>query len=199
MAEVPLNEAIKGKDVEVEWMPYELRPYPNETLKPEGDYLQSTWKNFVYPMADQFGVKIVLPHVSPQPHTHLAFEGFQFAKEHGKGNEYNHRMFTAFFQDELDIGNIEVLTKVAAELSLDQNAFQVSLETRKYKDVHKEALRHAYNEAEIQAVPTFKIGNTILSGARQKEMIEKAIEEEMIRKNGKSDSNGFACGPEGCS
>ena len=26
-----------------------------------------------------------------------AFEGFQFAKEHGKGNEYNHRVLEAFF------------------------------------------------------------------------------------------------------
>jgi predicted DsbA family dithiol-disulfide isomerase len=60
--------------VEVEWMPYELRPYPNETLKPEGDYLQTTWKNYVYPMADRFGIKMVLPNVSPQPYTHLAFE-----------------------------------------------------------------------------------------------------------------------------
>ena len=32
LAEIPLQEAIRGKDVEVEWMPFELRPYPNETL-----------------------------------------------------------------------------------------------------------------------------------------------------------------------
>lgn len=91
-------------------MPFELRPYPTPTLKPEGDYLQNGWKNNVYPTAERFGVKIILPNVSPQPYTHLAFEGFQYAKEYGKGNNYNHRVLKAFFQEEQDIGKVEVLT-----------------------------------------------------------------------------------------
>lgn len=75
LVEKPLEEVIKGKDVEVEWMPYELRPYPNETLKPEGDYLQNTWKQSVYPMAERMGIDIILSKVSPQLNTNLAFEG----------------------------------------------------------------------------------------------------------------------------
>ena len=71
-------------------MPFELRPYPNETLRPEGEYLQRAWTKSVYPIARQMGVAIKLPTVSPQPHSHLAFEGFQYANEHGRGNEYNH-------------------------------------------------------------------------------------------------------------
>ena len=51
--------------VEVEWMPFELRPYPTPTLEPEGDYLQSGWRDSVYPMAERMGVRIVLPSVSP--------------------------------------------------------------------------------------------------------------------------------------
>lgn len=30
IGEAPLKEAIKGKDVEVEWMPFELRPQGTE-------------------------------------------------------------------------------------------------------------------------------------------------------------------------
>jgi len=84
LAEFPLQEAIKGKDVEVEWMPFELRPYPKPTLRPEGEYLQRAWSQSVFPLARFMGVPIVLPSVSPQPHTHSAFEGFQYAKDHGK-------------------------------------------------------------------------------------------------------------------
>lgn len=160
-------------------MPYELRPYPTETLEPEGDYLQTTWNSSVYPMADRLGVNIVLPSVSPQPHTHLAFEGYQYAKEHGKANEYNHRMFTAFFQDELDIGNIDVLTKLAGELGLNQEEYRTALETRKYKEVHQKALQHVYEEANIQAVPTFIIGDTELRGARPREVLEQIIDDEL--------------------
>jgi hypothetical protein len=41
--------------------------------------------------------------VSPHPYTDLAFEGFHFAKEHGKGSEYHTRVFQAFFQEEQNI------------------------------------------------------------------------------------------------
>jgi len=41
LAEGPLNEAINELDGDavVEWMPFELRPHPTPTLKPEDDYL----------------------------------------------------------------------------------------------------------------------------------------------------------------
>src|SRR5215204_5868706 len=54
-----------GKDVEVEWMPFELRPYPNETLRSEGVYLQRAWRQSVYPLAQKMGVPIKLPAISP--------------------------------------------------------------------------------------------------------------------------------------
>src|ERR1700730_2996303 len=120
-------------------MPFELRPYPNETLRPEGDYLQRGWKNSVYPIARQMGVPIKMPTVSPQPHSHMAFEGFQYAKEHGKGNDYNHRVLTAFFVESQDIGDIGVLTKLAGEVGLDQTKFEAALKTRKYREAHQRA------------------------------------------------------------
>lgn len=182
-------------------MPFELRPYPTETLKPEGDYLQTTWKNSVYPMADHFGVKMVLPRVSPQPYTHLAFEGYQYAKEKGKGNEYNHRMLKAFFQEEQDIGSIDVLTKLAGELELNEQEYHEVLETRKYKEVHQKALQHAYSEANIQAVPTFFIGDTKVQGMRSKDDLVQIIEDEMAKKKKIVDLNfeGMVCGPDRCS
>src|SRR5688572_5042849 len=116
LAEFPLREAVKGRDVEVEWMPFELRPEPHETLRPEGDYLRAAWERSVYPIARRMGVPITLPRVSPQPHTHLAFEGYQFAKECGKGNEYNRRVLEAFFVEGKDIGDAGVLTELAGEV-----------------------------------------------------------------------------------
>lgn len=198
LAEQPLEEAIKGKDVEVEWIPYELRPYPNETLKPEGDYLQSTWKQSVYPMAERMGVDIVLPKVSPQPYTHLAFEGYQYAKEKGKAYEYNHRILRAFFQEEQDIGDIDVLTKLAVEVGLDEKEYREALETRKFKEVHQKGLENTYNEANISAVPTFVIGDTVLAGVRSKETLEEVIHDEINKQKPDIQINGMACGIDGC-
>ncbi|WP_053362621.1 DsbA family oxidoreductase [Bacillus sp. FJAT-27251] len=198
LAEKPLEEAVKGKDVEIEWMPYELRPYPNETLKPGGDYLQNTWRQSVYPMAENMGIKIVLPKVSPQPHTHLAFEGFQYAKEKGKGNEYNDRMLRAFFQEEQDIGSIDVLTKLAGEIGLDEKEYKEALTARRYKEAHQQALKHAYEEANITAVPTFIIGDTKLAGMRSKETLEQIIEDELKKQKPQILMEGMSCGIDGC-
>jgi len=62
------------------------------------------------------GISIVLPSVSPQPNTHLAFEGYQYAKEKGKSHEYHHRTMCAFFQESLNIGDIDVLAKLTSEI-----------------------------------------------------------------------------------
>lgn len=188
---------MKGKDVSIEWMPFELRPWPNETLEPSGDYLQRAWSENVLPTAEQFGVKMVLPNVSPQPHTHLAFEGFQFAKEQGKGSAYNHRMFTAFFQESQDIGDVEVLTKLAGEIGLDTAEFRRALEERRYKEAHQAALRHAYDEAKINVVPTFIIGERVMRGLYTQQGLERVIEEE-IRNQSHLIPPGLVCDADGC-
>src|SRR3954469_18769207 len=99
------------------------------------------------------GVPIKLPTVFPQPHSHMAFEGFQYAREHGRGNEYNHRVLEAFFVESKDIGDIGVLTNLAGEVGLDEREFGEALRTRKYRDAHRRALRHAYEEAGVTGVP----------------------------------------------
>ncbi len=160
-------------------MPFELRPEPHETLRPDGDYLRTAWERSVYPLARRMGVPIRLPQVSPQPHTHLAFEGYQFAKERGKGNEYNHRVLEAFFVEGRDIGDIDVLTELAGEVGLDRAAFAEALKTRKYREAHQHALRHAYEEAGVSGVPMFVIGDRVLAGLQSRETLEAAITQAM--------------------
>jgi predicted DsbA family dithiol-disulfide isomerase len=165
-------------------MPFELRPEPNPTLRPEGEYLQRAWSQSVYPIARRMGVLINLPPVSPQPHTHLAFEGYQYIKEHGKGNEYNHRVLEALFVEGQDIGQIDVLTRLAGEVGLNEKEFEEALRTRKYREAHRRALRHAYEEAGVTGVPMFVIGGQVLTGLQDRETLEAVIEEELARRGG---------------
>jgi predicted DsbA family dithiol-disulfide isomerase len=48
-------------------------------------------------MAEKLGVNMKLPSVSPYPYTNLAFQELEFAKDQGKGDEYNDAVFRAFF------------------------------------------------------------------------------------------------------
>lgn len=177
-------------------MPFELRPYPQPTLRPEGEYLQRAWSQSVYPLARHLGVTIRLPVVSPQPHTHPAWEGFQFAQQQGRGNEYNHRVLTAFFVDGLDIGQTDVLAELAAEVGLDKGAFRAALDSRRYAAAHRAALQHAYEEAGITGVPAFAIGDRMLVGVQTREALEEAIT-NAARRQPLADT-GAVCGPEGC-
>jgi predicted DsbA family dithiol-disulfide isomerase len=124
------------------------------------------------------GVPISLPPVSPQPHTHLDFEGYQYAKEHGKGNEYNHRVLKPFFVEGQDIGQIDVLTRLGGEVGLNQQEFEEALRTRKYREAHQQALRHAYEEAGVTGVPMLVIGSRVLTGLQDRETLEAVIEEQ---------------------
>jgi predicted DsbA family dithiol-disulfide isomerase len=161
-------------NIEVDWKPFELRPYPTPTLRSEDDYLPRIWEQAVYPMARQLGVDIQLPTISPQPHTHLAFEGFQYAREKGKGEAYTLRMFEAFFKEDRDIGDIGVLTQLAAELGLDATEFGQALDQRSYQEAHRRELQEVYRLG-IQAVPSFKIGENYYQGVLPKEQLKKII------------------------
>jgi predicted DsbA family dithiol-disulfide isomerase len=134
------------------------------------------------------GVKIRMPQVSPQPHTHLAFEGYQYAKEHAKGSEYNHRVLKAFFVESQDIGDIGVLTRLVGEVGLNDKEFEAALRSRKYREPHRQALRHAFEEAGVTGVPMFVIGDQVLTGLQGKETLERVIEGELIGR-GRTASN----------
>jgi predicted DsbA family dithiol-disulfide isomerase len=161
-------------------MPFELRPYPTPTLRPEGSYLQTAWAHSVYPLAAAMGVDIRLPSVSPQPYTRRAFEGLEFAKGHGRAHEYNSAVMRAFFQRSEDIGNPDVLAEIAAEAGLDAEAFRRALDTRKYESRVGELLRHATEEVGVTGVPLFLIGDVRLSGVQSRERLELAIDSLQI-------------------
>ncbi|EJQ91746.1 DsbA family oxidoreductase [Bacillus cereus] len=191
----PLDEVVKEKDVEVEWMPFELRPSPSPKIDPRTQpRVMEAWNSFIYPTARKLGLEIKLPHL--RSYTHLAFEGYQFAKEHGKGNEFHHRVFITHFQEEQSIEDIEVLTKLAEEVGLSHDAFKEALVSRKYRERHQEALRHAHQEAQIMAVPTFIIGDEVIQGFTSKERLAKAIDQE-IEKNKKNELDGLQCSIDG--
>ena len=161
--ESALTEATRDLDVDVRWRPFELRPEPTPTLRPEDDYLPNVWKKSVYPLAHRLGVPLSLPSISPQPYTRLAHEGFQFAKKAGKALEYNARVFHAFFQEDRDIGDLAELTKLAGEIGLDESSFRAALESGEFAKFHKQSLKKAM-EFGVNSVPSVFIDGKALQG-----------------------------------
>src|SRR5690606_10693916 len=88
LVEPAIEELKRERDVEVTIRPFELRPDPVPTLRPEDEYLPRVWKDSVHPMADRVGVPVTLPSVSPQPRTERAFMVLQLAQEQGRAEAY---------------------------------------------------------------------------------------------------------------
>ncbi|MFD4016393.1 DsbA family oxidoreductase [Streptomyces sindenensis] len=197
LAEGPIEEAIKdvGVEVDVEWMPFELRAHPQPTLRPEDEYLPAVWERAVYPMARRLGVDITLPTVSPQPYTALAFEGYQYAAEHGLGDAYNQRMFRAFFQEDQDLGEVDVLAALAVGIGLDEAGFRAALADGTYRARHQEALREAAAH-QVRSVPTLLVGDIRIEGVPRPAQLRKAILDARARQTEEA-GYGAACGIDG--
>jgi hypothetical protein len=71
------------------------------------------------------------------------------------------------------------LTRLAGEVGLNEKEMEEALRTRKYREAHRRALRHAYEEAGVTGVPMFVIGDQVLTGLQDRETLEAVIEEEL--------------------
>lgn len=179
-AKIPLLEAVKGKDVVIEWLPYELTQEPAPRVDTYNDSIRrNKWAESLVPVVEALGIDMKLPpKVIPRPYTRLAFEGFHYAKEHGCGDAYNDRMYTAYFIEEQDIGDLDVLCKLASEVLLDPADFRSALENGTYTQLQKETVSYAQDKLNIQSVPTIFIGEKQLEGGiYTKEEFERIIEE----------------------
>ncbi len=132
--EQPLLDRIEKEfagAVEITWRAL-LRPDPEPTLDPKGEYLREIWARAVYPMADQRGMILRLPPV--QPRSRLAHEAVAFARARGKATELNEALFQAFFVSGDDIGELDIILRHAAGLGLEVATLRRALTERVYRD-----------------------------------------------------------------
>ena len=170
-------------DIEVMWRAFELRPEPVPTLDPKGDYLQRAWSTSVYPLAERLGMKMKLPPL--QPRSRLAHEAAHWARTQGRFDDYHAAIFRALFERGEDIGDIGVLTSLAADLGLDADSLRAALEKHEFE---KSVLQDEQEAARIgvSGVPAFVADRTAAaSGVQSVESLQKLIQHVMNGENGK--------------
>ena len=176
LVEPALEELRRDRDVTVNIRPFELRPDPVPTLRPEDDYLPRVWNDLVYPMAERIGIPIRLPSVSPQPRTEKAFLVLQLAHEHNIAGTYSQAMFQAFFQDDRDIGDEEVIVDVSRTLGLEATSVREAMASPARKRQHQADLAYATETMRITAVPGIVIDGTPLQGTPSATRLKKAVD-----------------------
>jgi len=144
-------------DVQVVWCSYELRPEPEPTLDPKGDYLARAWRESVYPLAAKLGITMRLPPV--QPRTRLAHEAAHWARRRGRFEDYNAALFRAFFERGEDIGREDVLAGLAEAVGLDGRDLRAALAEHRFEENVLADMRGA-EKFLLRAVPAFVAGES---------------------------------------
>lgn len=160
-----------------------MRPEPVPTLDPNGEYLRRVWHGSVYPLAARLGVTMRLPPV--QPRSRLAHQAAHWARSLGKFDEYNAAVFRAFFERGEDIGETEVLLRLAADTGLDPSGLRGALEAREFEPGVLADEREA-EELGVGGVPAFVADRRqALSGVQPLERLRELVEQaRALRKEG---------------
>jgi predicted DsbA family dithiol-disulfide isomerase len=145
--------------IQIEWLPFELRPAPEALPNPRGTYIRDHWRDHVYGLAAAHEVEI---HVPPyQPRSTLALGLHSWAEEKDRGRAYRAAAHHAFFIDGLNLGDEGVLRKVAEDAGLDvDSAVAAAWEPDRLSDlqaVREEALRIG-----VYGVPTIATQEEVL-------------------------------------
>ena len=188
VAKEALRQAMAetGITPDITWHPYELTPEPKPQVDTYHDEKRKAGYQRLVEPCKKLGLDMKLPpNVVPRPRTRLAFEGWYYACEQGKGEEYNELMYRAYFIDELDIGDIAVLVKLAESLGLDGEAYKTAVLSGKYSAQEQAACDHARNVLEIKGVPAVYInGEKIALQSFDKEEMIELLQNEERRKEG---------------
>lgn len=109
-----------------------------------------------------------------QPRSRLAHEAAAWAQRAGRFDEMNEAIFRALFERGEDIGDMEVLARLASSAGLDGEELKTALERRELLDrvLEDERLATAYG---LRGVPAFVAGGTVLFGVQSADALEEFI------------------------
>src|SRR5437762_2720836 len=132
--------------VEVEWLPFELRPAPKPLLEPRGDHLRVDWTQHVYRRALALGIEIHLPRY--QPRSTLPLAACLWAAEQGQLRNFKHAVYESFFCEGEDISTDSEIARAAERTGLDPARAVAAA----YSPAYFERIREVRGEAEAAGI-----------------------------------------------
>jgi len=137
--------------VEVEWLPFELRPAPRPLLEPRGDHLRTDWTRHVYRRALERGIEIHLPRY--QPRSTLPLAACLWAGDGGALREFKHALYEAFFCEGEDIATDAEIARAAERVGLDpERAVEAAYSAELHAGIG--AIRREAEAAGVRGVPS---------------------------------------------
>ena len=157
-------------DFELEWHGFQIHPdwpaegIPADKLREAGDAAarKATWER-ITAMADSVGFSMKPPAMLTNSRAALA--ATEFARESGRDEALEERIYRAYFNDGENIGDASVVARLAGEAGLDAAEVADAIRSPKY-EMRLKNNSLAANQRGVSGVPTFFIGEYPLVGAQ---------------------------------
>lgn len=164
----------------LEWTGFQIHPEWPAAGMAAADYRRGVdpeTRRMMWARIASLGETVGLKMKSPEllANSRLALEAAEFAKECGKAEVFEERVFRAYFNENLNIGSQGVLGELAAEVGLDRDELNLALESKRYEQ-RLDDNAHAAHERGVDGVPTFFVGNYPLVGAQSEQVMRQILQ-----------------------
>jgi predicted DsbA family dithiol-disulfide isomerase len=189
-----LEQLTEEFEVDFDAFAYDLRP----GIPPEGMPREQASRGRTYPpgyidnliqTARDSGIEMKRPPLIPN--TRKAHEATEFAKDAGRLLPFHRAVFRAYWEREENIGDVDILCRVAEECGIDAGRLREALSDGRYTSQIEEQIAWA-RAAGVTGVPTFIFDDRFaLVGAQDSEVfrdvakrIIRSREQETSRQEG---------------
>jgi predicted DsbA family dithiol-disulfide isomerase len=164
---------------ELEWRGFQIHPdWPAEGIPADQarqtsdpDSRRALWER-ISAMAEVVGFSMRPPAVLTNSRAALA--ATEFARESGRDEALEERIYRAYFNEGLNIGDPAVVVRLASEVGLDSNAVADAIKSPRYElKLKNNSL--AANQRGVNGVPTFFIGEYPLVGAQSPDAMRSIL------------------------
>jgi predicted DsbA family dithiol-disulfide isomerase len=166
-------------ELDVDWRGFQIHPdwpatgIPAEKIygKMDPDSRKGAWER-ISTMASEIGLMMRPPSVLTNSHSALAATEYAIAS--GKGEEFEERVYRAYFEDAANIGDVEVLKSLGGDVGLDPEQIVAAIASPQIQLRLKNnaMVAHQHN---VTGVPTFFIGYYPLVGAQSEDTMRKIL------------------------
>jgi len=169
--EFDLDIAWRGFQIHPDW-PAEGMPAAEFRREMSPETRRAIWTR-IQAMAEEVGCSMKPPELLTN--SRPALEAAEFAAEIGKGEEFEERVYRAYFSEGLNIGQPGVVADLAADVGIDRAELGGAIASNRYAMRIKNNAMSA-NQKGISGVPTFLIGDWPLVGAQSEDAMRRVLQ-----------------------
>lgn len=168
-------------ELDVSWWPYELHPETPAAGAELGDVVSGSpltrqYRDHLKEYAASAGIELASrDRIS---NSHRALELSEFAKDHGRFEEIHNRLFVAYFEEGLDIGDEGVLEGIAGEAGLDLDAWRFETALGRYGSLIDQSTALARQKG-FTSTPTMILDNRFMIPGAQDELVYRDVLKRM--------------------